>query len=97
MGKVLLLCVIVAAFAGIACAGETRDRMEFPAKNGVVVFYHNNHVNEVKGDCKVCHANTPGKIASFGKEYAHKKCIPCHDGHDDMPEGPTKCEGCHKQ
>jgi uncharacterized membrane protein len=97
MKSVLIASLMVAALAGAAAAAEIMDRMKFSAKNGVVIYYHNNHVNEVKGDCKICHAGEPGKIKGFGKEYAHKNCIPCHDGHDDMPEGPTTCEGCHKQ
>src|SRR5262245_17950510 len=97
MRRVLIVSVMVAALASAAFAADVRARMEFPAKNGVVVFYHNNHVGEVKGKCKPCHEGTPGKIPGFGKEYAHKNCIPCHDGHDGMPEGPTKCEGCHKK
>jgi predicted CXXCH cytochrome family protein len=83
-------------FGGVTFTSELKDRMEFPAKNGDVIFYHNNHVNEVRGECKLCHEATPGKIPGFGKEYAHKVCIGCHEPHDGRPEGPTKCDGCHK-
>jgi predicted CXXCH cytochrome family protein len=94
------LCAVAAVFllcAGAALAADLKDRMEFPAEPGTVVFYHNNHVNEVKGDCKVCHELAPGKIEGFGKESAHKLCIGCHEPHDGMPEGPTNCEGCHRK
>jgi hypothetical protein len=95
MKRVLVVAAMLAA--SVVSAEEIRDRMEFHNDNGVVVFYHNNHANEVKGECKVCHGKAPGRIEGFGKEYAHKNCIPCHDGHDGMPEGPTRCEGCHKK
>ena len=96
MEMIPTVIVTLMAFAGTACAAELQDRMDFPTKNGTVTFYHNNHVNEVKGDCKVCHENTPGKIKGFGEEYAHKNCIPCH-ALPDGPEGPTACDGCHKK
>jgi hypothetical protein len=96
MRTVLVAVVMAFAIAGIVSAEDLKDRMEFQADNGIVVFYHNNHVNEVKGDCKICHEATPGKIAGFGKEHAHKTCIPCHEPRDGYPEGPTKCDGCHK-
>ena len=95
MKIILIIIAIIASFAVASFAADVRDRMEFPAKNGNVIFYHNNHVNEVKGDCTVCHDKAPGKIAGFGKEYAHKTCIPCHEPRDGFPEGPTKCDGCH--
>lgn len=95
MKKFCVIALLV-AFAGVASAADLKDRMEFPAKNGNVVFYHNNHVNEVRGDCKACHEKAPGRIAGFGKDYAHKICIDCHKD-PSRPEGPTKCDGCHKK
>jgi predicted CXXCH cytochrome family protein len=83
--------------AGVAGAAELRDRMEFPASQGTVVFYHMNHINEVKGECKPCHPSGSGPIEGFGKELAHRVCVGCHEPHDGMPEGPTKCEGCHRK
>jgi len=86
---------MAAALAGVSFA-DVKDRMEFPAKNGTVVFYHNNHVNEVRGTCAVCHDKAPeGKIEGFGADFAHKFCVSCHSD-PNGPEGPTKCEGCHK-
>lgn len=94
--KTFYAMALLVAFTGVASAADLKDRMEFPAKNGNVVFYHNNHVNEVKGDCTVCHEKTTGRIAGFGEEYAHKNCIPCHKD-PNGPEGPTACDGCHKK
>jgi len=95
MKKFLVVIITLISFTGFSFAADVKDRMEFPAKNGMVVFYHMNHINEVKGDCKVCHEQAPGKIAGFGKEFAHKTCIPCHEPRDGFPEGPTQCDGCH--
>jgi predicted CXXCH cytochrome family protein len=96
MKKIFVAVVTIVTFAGASFAADVKDRMEFPAKNGKVTFYHTNHVNEVRGDCKVCHTQTPGKIKGFGEDYAHKICIDCHKKADG-PEGPTKCDECHKK
>jgi predicted CXXCH cytochrome family protein len=95
MKRLFFAAVALSVSAAAVTAAELKDRMEFPASQGVVIYFHNNHVNEVKGDCKVCHEGAPGKIAGFGKELAHKLCIGCHEPKDGMPEGPTKCDGCH--
>ena len=95
LAKALVSAAMLAAFAGGAGAAELVDRMVFPAENGNVVYYHNNHVNEVKGDCTICHEKAPGRIAGFGKDFAHKLCIGCHVPRDGYPEGPTTCDGCH--
>jgi predicted CXXCH cytochrome family protein len=95
MKKLVVALAAVLACTGGVLAADIKDRMEFPASQGTVVFYHNNHINEVKGNCTACHEKAPGKIEGFGKEFAHKLCIGCHEPHDGMPEGPTKCNGCH--
>jgi predicted CXXCH cytochrome family protein len=97
MQQIIAAFLFLGIFGGVAFTAELKDRMEFPAKNGNVLFYHNNHVNEVKGDCTVCHEKAPGKMAGFGKDVAHKLCIPCHEPREGFPEGPTRCEGCHKK
>jgi hypothetical protein len=95
--RMLIAVAITAAAATGAVAAELKDRMEFPASTGNVVFFHNNHVNEVHGACAVCHETTPpGKIAAFGADYAHKFCVSCH-ADPNGPEGPTACDGCHKK
>ncbi len=60
-------------------------------KNGMK-FNHTKHQTENVGICSACHEQEPGKIAGFGKEWAHKNCIECHDTYK---EGPTECRGCH--
>ena len=95
MKEFLVAVALVAVFAGGVFAEDLRDRMEFPASQGTVVFYHMNHINEVHGACQPCHEGSPGKIAGFGKEYAHKVCVECHAPREGYPEGPTKCDGCH--
>lgn len=74
-------------------------------KNGMT-FDHKGHQTEKVGKCYVCHDNmamsddgkkcvttAPGKIAGFGKEWAHKYCKDCHDLYG---EGPVSCNDCHK-
>ena len=94
--RMLIAVAIAAAVATGAVAAELKDRMVFPASNGDVVFFHNNHVNETHGACALCHDTTPpGKIAGFGADFAHKFCVSCH-ADPTGPEGPTACDGCHK-
>lgn len=57
-----------------------------------VEFNHVKHQTERVGICAVCHEQQSGKIAHFGKHWAHKNCIACHDLYK---EGPTRCTGCH--
>jgi hypothetical protein len=60
---------------------------------GGITFNHLKHQTKNGGVCTACHSQEPGKIAAFGKEWAHKNCIECHD---TFGEGPTKCGECHK-
>ncbi len=94
MKKILMAVVIIAVFAGAAFAAGVTDPMEFSSSNGAVTFWHSNHVNEVHGDCAVCHSGTPGPIPAFGQDYAHSVCVSCHASPDGSG-GPTKCAGCH--
>jgi hypothetical protein len=59
---------------------------------GGLSFNHKKHQVKNGGVCTACHEQEPGKIAGFGKEWAHKTCIECHD---TFGEGPVKCNGCH--
>ncbi len=89
MKKVALVIAAMVAFAGVAAAA---DVMELPAKNGKITFNHKKH--QALG-CKSCHADEKGgKIAGFGKAFAHKTCIGCHE---EKKAGPTKCGECHKK
>lgn len=81
-------------FLTLLCCASTAtadDVMVF--KNGAT-FNHKLHQSTRVGVCSVCHENgTNGKIPGFGKEWAHKNCIECHDLFN---EGPKECAGCHK-
>lgn len=85
--SILLAVVSWSSFAGAA------DMIVFPAKNGNVIFNHKRHT-EMLTDCRNCHNKAPGKIANFGKEYAHKTCKGCHE---IRGTGPTKCGLCHRK
>lgn len=84
--KKIIVRLFLVAFAGTAFAADTIEM-----KKGVV-FNHKAHQTAV-GDCKKCHEGAPGKIAGFGKDWAHKSCKGCHT---DMKKGPTSCKECHK-
>jgi hypothetical protein len=62
-------------------------------KHGVE-FDHKGHQTQKVGNCIACHEVTVGKIDGFGKEWAHKNCIICHNL---LGEGRnTNCGVCHK-
>jgi len=86
MKLVVLISVV------LACNAFASDVINL--KNGVT-FSHLSHQTEKIGLCSACHvetSGTPGKIPGFGKEWAHKSCIECHD---IFEKGPTTCKGCH--
>jgi len=88
MKKAALVILLIAANA----FGAGEEILKF--KRGVV-FNHAGHQTEKVGLCSACHVETEGtpqKIPGFGKEWAHKTCIECHD---IFEKGPTKCDGCH--
>ena len=89
MRTIVAVFVLVFFTAGMACAHH--DAITFTAKNGDVQFNHKQHQDLLK-NCKACHEKTPGKIAGFGKDKAHKLCIDCHKS---KSKGPVACKACH--
>ena len=88
MKKVIVAALSVVVFATSAFA--VSDVMEM--KKGVT-FKHKAHGEAMK-DCTKCHEKAEGgKIAGFGKEFAHSKA--CKTCHTEMKKGPTNCKGCH--
>jgi len=89
MIKQMMTAVVAVGLAvGTAGAGDVME-----LKKGVT-FKHKAHADALK-DCKKCHeTDKGGKIAGFGKEFAHKKCKECHA---EMKKGPTNCKGCHSK
>jgi hypothetical protein len=85
MKKMIIAVLALTAFASSAFAADVIEM-----KKGVS-FKHKMHVDMLK-DCKKCHEKGPGKIAGFGKDFAHKTCKECHT---EMKKGPTNCKGCH--
>jgi hypothetical protein len=90
--KIISALALVFFTASFALAA---DVMTFPATMGNVTFPHKIH-QELLKDCKVCHAEIPGKIEGFGKDVAHKLCINCHKS-ESNGKGPTTCKACHKK
>ena len=92
MKKLAAALAITIFSAGVVLAAGP-ETLTFPAKMGAVTFPHKKHQEMLK-DCKICHQAGPGKIADFGKDWAHKTCKGCHA---EKGVGPTKCSGCHKK
>ncbi|GFO63469.1 cytochrome c family protein [Geomonas paludis] len=93
--KWIVVPAVIAGVAGVAFAG-INERMEFPNKKGTVVFAHKKHEKLADMDCSVCHEGEVGAIRTFGKAYAHRICIGCHQPEAGKMEGPVACEGCHQ-
>lgn len=87
--KLIAALIGLATFTGVACAADT---MEFRNKKGTVLFDHRKH--QELADCKDCH-NRSGGIDHFGKAWAHRVCIGCHEPEPGKLEGPITCDGCH--
>jgi predicted CXXCH cytochrome family protein len=93
MKRIILSSALVMVSAGTALSSDT---ISLPAKNGNVSFPHKKHmeIKQEKG-CTACHAaDTGGKIAGLGKEWAHNTCKGCHE---KMGKGPATCSDCHKK
>ncbi len=85
MKKIVVVLLMLSA-SGVSA----EDVLVF--KHGVK-FDHKGHQTEKVGNCTVCHDESVGKIPGFGKEWAHKRCIICHDL---LNEGRnTNCGACH--
>lgn len=83
--------MIVIVLALFAATSFSADILMF--KHGVE-FDHKGHQTEKVGTCTICHEEQIGKINGFGKEWAHKHCINCHNLHNEGR--PANCGGCHK-
>lgn len=76
------------------CGGEPYNStsivptLDTSLKKGVI-FKHSTHTT---AQCCSCHSENPGKIAGFGKDWAHNICKGCHTS---AQKGPTSCKGCH--
>jgi predicted CXXCH cytochrome family protein len=55
-------------------------------------FQHWKHQTLANDECLHCHDRNSKKIKGWGKEVAHKICIPCHDLDQ---KGPVLCHECH--
>jgi hypothetical protein len=96
MKLIAVLLLGLASVSGVACAADITGVIELVNKKGTVAFDHQKHVNLVQDDCKVCHER-PGEIKGFGRAYAHRVCIGCHEPQAGKMDGPITCEGCHKR
>lgn len=90
MKLIISLLILSMLAAPVAMAA---DIMVFPSKNGNITFNHKRH-SDFLMNCRNCHDKAPGKIANFGKDYAHKTCKGCHEVRGT---GPTRCGLCHRK
>jgi cytochrome c553 len=88
MKKIVMAMFVLVAFVGSAFAADVIEM-----KKGVK-FNHKAH-QTAAGNCKKCHEKAEGgKIAGFGKEFAHKQCKECHA--EKKVGQDAKCKFCHK-
>ncbi len=74
-------------------SATTVSAADDPVLKHGVKFDHKGHQTKKVGNCTACHDESVGKIAGFGKEWAHKRCVICHDL---LNEGRnTNCGACH--
>jgi predicted CXXCH cytochrome family protein len=99
MKKSLVMAAAVTVIAGaVAYAAEKppqdkgREVMVFKMGIMELKFQHWKHQSLVKNDCQACHKRGIGVIDDWGKETAHRVCIPCHDLEN---KGPVQCHDCH--
>ena len=90
--RTIVTAALLTLFA-VGTAMAENETITLPAKNGDVEFSHKKHQDRLKS-CLPCHEKAPGKIVTFGKDYAHKMCKGCHE---EGKIGPTKCAECHKK
>ena len=83
---------MIAVLLSILSAATLAAADDLILKHGVK-FDHKGHQTGNVGNCTVCHDDTVGKIPGFGREWAHKRCIICHNL---LNEGRnTNCGACH--
>jgi Cytochrome c7 and related cytochrome c len=82
------------AFIGLALFASNSFAADVLMFKHGVEFDHKGHQTKKVGTCTVCHEEQVGKIKGFGKEWAHKNCINCHNLHN--AGRPATCGGCHK-
>lgn len=100
--------IAVAAFSSIIYAEVPQNKTQpeahsgknitYPASHGDVLFDHDRHADELKGEsCAPCHHphGPMGKecLARFDARVAHCFCKGCLR---ESGRGPTECHGCHK-
>ena len=92
--SIALLPICVVSSAALADAPKNLGPEVINLKMGVMVlpFSHGKHARELKNDCLHCHTKKIGKIEGWGKDTAHRICIPCHDLEE---KGPVECHQCH--
>ena len=72
-------------------------------QNRFVTFFHNDHTDQFRLDCKNCHQNQPCischyqnertvPLGAVSREMAESKCVHCHDTNQK-----ENCERCHRQ
>jgi hypothetical protein len=99
MKKRIILVIsslILSGYVATAIADSPKDRGRdvIDMKMGIMdlKFHHWKHQSLAHDDCYACHKTKIGVIDGWGKDVAHKTCIPCHDLEN---KGPVQCHECH--
>ena len=96
MNKLFIPLLLVLSLLFVNAFASSTDKLNFKknfqSTEGVVTFDHWAHAYGRVKDCAECHS----ALKTFGGEvnelFAHNFCKLCHTSNN----GPTECNGCHK-
>ena len=89
-----ILSITTVASAALTETPKDKGREVIKLKMGdmELPFQHWKHQKNANNECFHCHNTSIGKIDGWGKDTAHRICIPCHELED---KGPVTCRECH--
>jgi hypothetical protein len=92
MKKLVLLLALLLPALALAASNYDEIQEKLDLKRGVK-FGHKLHFETMGFACTFCHETmSGGKITGFGKNWAHAKCLGCHN---NLKHAPKKCVQCH--
>ncbi len=93
---VMVIALLSVWFSSSALAEQPKNPgpevINIKMGNVDLAFQHWKHQTNMHNECFNCHKTKIGQIDNWGKEAAHKICIPCHDLEN---KGPVLCQECH--
>ena len=76
------------------CHTDPQHAAPFTVAQGSVVMSHAKHIERVKEDCTVCHAELPNPLWREGLAPKMDACLSCHEHQVEFDNG--RCGTCHK-